>query len=70
MEIKIRYSTVDRYSENRVFKTLKGAQRYAHRKVGPHPEISVAFRYAVSSYGTAKIEVRGDATLEQLFPGS
>jgi hypothetical protein len=66
-DIRVTYSTFDRYRESRRFKTLKGARAYAQRKIGVHPEISVTFHYAVSAYGDAKIEVRG-ATLAELFP--
>ena len=67
MEITLRYRTVDRYSETRKFKTLKGAMKYAHTKLGAHPDTSGTFGYAVSHYGDAKLSVEGVA-LSVLFP--
>jgi len=68
-DIRVRYSSIDRYSESRRFKTLAGAQRYAQKFVGETPEISGAFSYAVSADGIGKITVSG-ATLAELFPSS
>jgi hypothetical protein len=68
--IKLRYSTIDRFSETRTFKTLKGAQKYAHGRVGASPEISRTFGYAVDANGIGKVEIREGATLDQLFPSS
>ena len=63
--IKIRYDAVDGFKATRQFKTIEGARRYAHERVGEHPEISS--RYAVSQDGVGTIYVSG-ATLEDLFP--
>lgn len=70
MEIKVKFSSMDSFGggKTRTFKTLKGAQKFAHEMVGAHPEISETFQYAVGMYGDTKIEVRGDATLKQVFP--
>lgn len=65
MEIRIHYSTLDRYNERRKFKTLDGARKYAHKWVGEHPEIG-SF-YAVSGDGGGKVTVEG-CTLAELFP--
>jgi len=67
MLIIVRYSSIDRFSKTRKFKTLKGAQRFAQKYVGETPEISETFQYAVSMYGTGKIECEGMA-LKALFP--
>lgn len=66
MDIKVRYSSIDRYSESRRFKTLAGARKYAAKWVGEHPEIGSY--YAVSGDGVGKIEVSGDASLKDIFP--
>jgi hypothetical protein len=63
--ITVYYATSDRYRETRKFKTLSGARAYAQKKIGKTPEMGT--HYAVSGYGTAKIEVSG-ASLKELFP--
>ncbi len=65
MEIKVRYSTIDRFTETRKFKTLDGARKFAQNWIGRHPEIGG--HYAVSGDGIGKITVSG-ATLADLFP--
>lgn len=65
--IRVRYSTVDRFSKTGTFKTLAGAQRFAQKWVGGAPEISDTFGYAVSSSGTGKIECSG-CDVRDLFP--
>jgi hypothetical protein len=67
MLIRLTYSTIDRYRKAGVFKTLKGAQKFAHRWVGPHPEVSETFRYAVSADGVGKLTVDG-VSFAELFP--
>lgn len=67
--IRVRYSSIDRYSESRHFKTLAGAQRYAQKWVGETPEISSIFGYAVSADGISKVTVSG-ASIYELFPRS
>lgn len=59
MEIKLRYTTIDRFSESRSFKSLDGAQRYARRRMGNMFDISEAFGYIVSSDGVGKLTVSG-----------
>lgn len=66
-EIRVRYQSIDRFRKTAKFKTLKGAQRFAHDWVGEHPEIGS--HYAVSGDGVGKITVTG-ATLAELFPGA
>lgn len=65
--IIVRYSSIDHFSETRRFATLAGAQAYAHRRIGPHPDQGSG--YAVSDDGVGKITVRG-ATLGTLFPSN
>ena len=65
MDIKVYYSSIDRFHETRRFKTLKGARKFAHLRVGAHPDLGSW--YAVSSDGVGKIEVKG-CTLAELFP--
>jgi hypothetical protein len=65
MEIKVRVSSIDGFSKSRKFKTLKGAQRFAQKYVGAHPDMGVW--YAVSDLGTTKVTVSGDALLKDLF---
>jgi hypothetical protein len=66
--IKLTFSTVDRFRESRTYKTLEGARKYAHRRVGAHPDISEVFWYAVGQYGDAKLEIREGTTYAELFP--
>lgn len=66
-EVTVYFTTSDRYSQTRKFKTLNGARAYAQSKIGKTPE--VGGHYAVSSYGDAKIEAHG-ATMMELFPDS
>lgn len=63
-DIKLSYRTVDRFSETRRFKTLKGARKYAHRRVGAHPDYTW---YAVDAYGTGRLTCEG-CTMAELFP--
>jgi hypothetical protein len=63
--ISVLYTTVDRCRVKRQFKTLAGAQRFAHKWLGETPEIGSY--YAVSSDGIGKIECAG-CTLYELFP--
>jgi hypothetical protein len=66
-DIKLNYSTVDRFHKSASFKTLAGAQKFAHKWVGKHPDVSVTFGYAVSFDGAGKLTFRG-VTSEELFP--
>jgi hypothetical protein len=52
--VKLRYSSIDGYSESRSFKTMRGASRYATKWLGPNPE--VGHGYAVSPDGIGKVE--------------
>jgi hypothetical protein len=65
MEIKITYQACDGFVCRKAFKTLAGAQRYAQRMIGRHPEIGCG--YAVSGDGIGTIRVQG-ATLAEIFP--
>jgi hypothetical protein len=67
--IRVRYESIDSYGrgKTRAFKTLKGAQKYAHAWVGKYPTRGAW--YAVSDDGVGKITVTG-ATLSELFPGT
>jgi len=64
--IKVRYSSIDRYRETRVFKTLAGANKFAVKWVGKNPDMGCG--YAISDDGVGKIEVWG-TTLKELFTG-
>jgi hypothetical protein len=66
-EITVRYSSIDRFSQRRKFKTLKGAQRFAAKWVGPTPDVSETFGYAVSFDGMGKVTWSG-CTSQELFP--
>lgn len=66
-EIKVRYRSVDRFSKTATFKTLKGAQRFAHKWVGETPEVGTYYNYAVSGDGVGRVTVEG-ATMRELFP--
>jgi hypothetical protein len=63
--IKVRYSSVDCFTETQTFDSIAAASEYARHWIGNHPEIGS--RYAVSDDGIGKIEVEG-ATLRALFP--
>jgi hypothetical protein len=65
--IIVLYTTLDHFRLRRTFKTIEGARRFAQKYVGPHPDISETFAYAVSDDGTGKIEVRG-TSIYNLFP--
>jgi len=65
--IIVRYTSIDRYSQTRRFKTLKGAQAFAHKYVGPHPTLGTY--YAVSDDGVGRVTVSG-CSLQALFPTS
>lgn len=67
MDITVYYESLDRCSKTRKFKTLAGAQRFAQKWVGKHPEIGTT--YAVSGDGIGKITVVG-ASLADLFPAA
>lgn len=64
--IKLTWSTVDHHSESRGFSTIEGARKYAHRKVGAHPEIGST--YAIDAFGVSKIVIQTGTTLAELFP--
>lgn len=64
MDITIRYSTIDHFSETRRFKTLEGARKYAKMRMGDTFDIGSS--YAVDMFGTGKLEVRG-VSLETLL---
>jgi len=64
--IKVRYQSLDRYSESRTFKTLAGARKYAQKWVGPTPEVG-GF-YAVSGDGMGK--VTANVPMRDLFPAT
>ncbi len=57
--------TLDGLRETRKFKTLAGAQGYAHKRIGAHPDLGSG--YAVGMYGDITLSVEG-ATLRELFP--
>lgn len=64
-EIIVKLRSSDGYTKSRRFRTLEGAQKFAHDYVGACPEIGAG--YAVSDDGVATIRVSG-ASLRQLFP--
>src|SRR6188768_740092 len=65
VRISVSYRSLDHYSETRSFRTLNGAQKYAQKWVGAHPDLG-SF-YAVSNDGVGRITVKG-CTLAELFP--
>lgn len=67
-QIKVKYTSIDRCRKAGTFGTLRGAQKFAQRWVGRHPEIGEVFQYAVCANGVGKVTVQG-ATLAELFPG-
>jgi hypothetical protein len=66
MGIIVHYRSIDRFTQRATFATLAGAQRFAQRWVGEHPDLGST--YAVSDDGVGRIMVDGDATLADLFP--
>ena len=65
MEIIVKYKSIDRCSRNRKFKTLEGAQKFAHKMVGETPEFG-GF-YVISGDGVGKITCEG-CSFADLFP--
>jgi len=64
MNITVRFRTIDHFSETRKFKTLKGAQAYAKRRIGSPFDIGETFGYAVDAYGIGKVTVEGTSIHE------
>ena len=64
--ITVTYYSIDGCRKTRHYKSLKGAQGFALKRVGPHPEIGMS--YAISDDGVGKIVVKGEATLREIFP--
>lgn len=62
--ITLIYRTCDGVREERVFHTLRAAQRYAEEWMGSNAEIGSS--YAVSSDGIATMSVQG-ASLREVF---
>jgi hypothetical protein len=65
--IKLVYSSIDGCRKKASYKTLKGAQRFAHKWVGETPEIS-CLGYAVSPDGIGKVVVLEGCVISDLFP--
>ena len=65
VSIALRYLATDCASRRQTFKTLKGAQAFAHKWVGATPEIGST--YAVSGDGVGRITWEG-CTARDLFP--
>lgn len=63
--IAIRYEACDGFRQRRTFKTLIGARRYSHERIGETPELGRT--YAASGDGVGTIRVDG-ATLLDIFP--
>lgn len=63
--ITLRFTSVDRHSWTRRYKTLAGAQKRAWDHIGRHPEMSS--HYAISDDGVVKVTCSG-TTLYELFP--
>jgi hypothetical protein len=61
-DIRIHYSTIDRFSETRRFTTLAGAQACAQRRLGTRFDVGQS--YAVCGDGVGKIEVAGASLAE------
>jgi hypothetical protein len=64
-KITLTVRTIDHWRETRHYKTLKGARKFAHRVVGPHPDLGGG--YAVSFYGDTVLVFDG-ASYNELFP--
>jgi hypothetical protein len=64
-KITLTVRTVDHWRETRHYKTLKGARKFAHRVVGPHPDLGGG--YVVSFYGDTVLVFDG-ASYNELFP--
>jgi hypothetical protein len=59
--IRVRYSTIDRFSESKRFKTLKGARAYVARRLGTSYDLGG--NYAVSGDGVGKLMANVPMTL-------
>lgn len=66
-DIRLRYSTIDRFSESKRFKTLDGARAYAKRRLGDCYDVSLAFNYAVSGDGVGKVSIAGGTSWKELL---
>lgn len=65
--IKVSTRSCDGCRKSRTFKTLTGAQRFAHHWVGETPDVGSS--YAVANDGILILYVSG-TTLKELFPKS
>jgi hypothetical protein len=63
--IKVIYQAVDGYRKTATFRTLKGAQRFAHNWVSARPD--VGSYYAVSPDGIGRVMVEG-CSIREIFP--
>lgn len=63
--IKVVYQAVDGYRKTAMFRTIKGAQRFAHKWVTATPELG-SF-YAVSPDGIGRVMVEG-CLIREIFP--
>ena len=52
-KIRMRYESIDGYSQRRVYKTIAGAQNFLRHWIGDWGEIT--HNYAVSSDGVGKV---------------
>lgn len=64
--IFLRYRSIDGVNQRKQFTTLKGAREFAHKMIGPHPDLGAS--YAVSNDGIGKIIPIEGASLADLFP--
>lgn len=64
--IKLRFTTIDHFSESKTFKTLEGARAYFKRRMGDAFDISVNFNYAIDAYGVGKLSIVEGTTYNEL----
>ena len=62
--IKMRYSTIDRYSKSATFKTVEGARKFAKKYLGDY--FDIGYSYAVSGDGVGKVTIVSGATWAEL----
>ena len=65
MKIKLRFSSCDGGRWSKTVKSIAGARKAIIHQIG-QPEIGST--YAISGDGICKVEVSGDASLNELFP--
>lgn len=62
------YRASDGASLTKIFKTLAGAQAFAHKWVGPHPEMGQNYAVSFDGVGTVRVIGKDGVSIRDLFP--